>query len=338
MRLLQLILVLLALVGATPVFAVTISSATTTLTLSICGNALVDGGEECDVPGEVGVYSTTIAGRQCTPECDFGPYCGDTILQTQFGEECDDGNNDDGDFCSSECTIEPAGSGGGGTAGGGGGGSGGSNRDLGDTEVRVVGQAYPLQTVNILIDTESVGTVRTDSQGDFEFSTGTATLGIWATDSEGTRSITFNSTFDVTQGAITNVNGVILPPTIRVPNQNVDPGDQVPVSGQSIPDAALEVHVNNSQLVLDTRSNADGEWSVNLDTSQIAVAEHTLRARSITGTPPLTTESGFSTSLQLFVGVDGRPTTASDLNREFFGGKQMVVTQIRQPILTKTVT
>ena len=96
---------------STRVYAVEIFTATTTINLSICGNSLVDIGEQCDIPGELGVYSTTIVGRQCSPACRFGAYCGDGILQTQFSEECDDANNDSGDFCSAICRIEPAGSG-----------------------------------------------------------------------------------------------------------------------------------------------------------------------------------------------------------------------------------
>jgi hypothetical protein len=36
----------------------------------------------------------------------------------------------------------------------------------------------------------------------------------------------------------------------------------------------------------------------------------------VTGTPPLTAQSSFSSTLQLFVGVDGQTTTPSDLNRD----------------------
>ncbi len=296
------------------------TTATTTLSLSICGNALVDDGEQCDVPGETGVYSTSIAGRQCNPSCSFGPYCGDGILQTQYSEECDDGNNDDLDFCSAVCKIEPAGSGGGGTSGGGSGGGGGSSREQNETEISVTGLAYPGRTVNILLDTENVGSVRTASNGRFEFTTeaspGTATMGFWTTDTSGTRSITFNATFDVTQGAITNITGVILPPTLRIQKANVNPGELVTVSGQSVPLATIELHVNNSELVERTTANEAGEWSFPLDTSKLRVAEHTLRARSVSGVPPLTSQSGFSSALQLFVGVDGRATTPSDLNRD----------------------
>jgi cysteine-rich repeat protein len=320
MRYLLFLCILLFISIPSSATAQSIGVASTTLTISICGNMLVDSGEDCDVPGETGVYSQTIVGRQCTNACLFGPYCGDGVLQTVNAEECDDGNNDNGDFCSAICKIEPAGSGGGGSSGGGSSGGGGGVRDLGDTILNVTGRAYPTRTINFLIDTESVGTVRSDSSGDFEFSSeaspGTATLGIWANDSEGTRSITFNNTFDVTQGAITNLNGVILPPTLRLTNQNVDPGTIIVVSGQSVPQTTVELHINDSEIVETTTSDANGQWFVNFDTGRISISEHILRARTVTGTPPLTTESSFSTSLQLFVGVDGQATTPSDLNRD----------------------
>jgi cysteine-rich repeat protein len=299
-----------------------LTTASTTLTISICGNGIVDDGEECDNPGDTGMYSLTIEGRQCRPNCTWAPYCGDGILQTAFGEECDDGNNEDGDFCSSICKIEPAGSGGGGSSGGGSSGGGGSQRPVGDTSISIVGQAYPLRTINFLLDTEPVGTARTDSSGRFSFLTesspGTATLGIWATDVSGTRSITLNNTFDVTQGAITNLNGVVLPPTISVPSQNVDPGATVVVSGQSVPNGTVELHVNNNTLVESTAVGGDGLWSIPLDTSRLPIAEHTLRARTVLGEPPLLTNSSFSNALQLFVGVEGRSTGPADLNRDGF--------------------
>jgi len=297
-----------------------VATATTTLQLSICGNALVDDGEQCDVPGETGVYSTTIVGRQCTPICDFGPYCGDGILQTQYTEECDDGNNDDLDFCSALCKIEPAGSGGGGSSGGGGGGGGGSSQAQNDTEISVSGFSYPGTSINILLDTESVGSVRAGSNGRFEFTTeaspGTATMGFWTTDGEGTRSVTFNTTFDVTQGAITNITGIIIPPTIRLSNQNVNPGDVVTVSGRAVPSANIELHLNNSERTERTTSDSNGAWSISLNTGSLRVAEYTLRARSISGSSTLLSQSSFSSTIQLFVGVDGRVTTPSDLNRD----------------------
>lgn len=305
-----------------PAYAGAQITSSTTLTISICGNSIVDSGEQCDVPGELGVYSQTIVGRQCTAQCLYGPYCGDGILQTFYNEECDDGNNNDGDFCSSICKVEPAGSGGGGSSGGNSGGGGGSNRELGDTVINIRGKAYPSVTINFLLDTDSVGTVRSDSDGDFEFaidaSPGTATLGMWTTDRFGTRSITLNNTFDVTQGAVTNLNGIVLPPTISVTSQNINPGALVTVSGQATPNSDIELHIDDSDRILDTTSDSSGNWFVELDTSTLAIDEHILRAKTIVGVPPLTTESAFSSSLQLFIGVEGRATQPSDLNRDGF--------------------
>lgn len=299
---------------------ITTGTATTTINLSICGNSLVDVGEECDVPGETGLYSTTIAGRQCNAICDFGPYCGDGILQTTFAEQCDDGNNDSGDFCSATCTIEPAGSGGGGSSGGGSGGGGGS-RDLGDSSIRVSGIGYPNQQINFLLDTRAVGSVRANSTGRFDFETeasaGTATLGVWANDSAGVRSITLNSTFDVTQGAITNVSGILLPPTLALSNNRVSPGSTVTISGQSVPNAQIEIQVGNSSLRTErTTSDATGRYTFSLNTTSLRNAEYPIKVRSITGTPPLLTQSGYSTVVQLLVGVDGAPSSNSDLSRD----------------------
>lgn len=294
--------------------------ATTTVNVGICGNGIVDAGEECDVPGQTGEYSTTIAGRQCRPDCRWGPYCGDGILQTQFGEECDDGTNTDSGFCSADCKVIPAGSGGGGFTGGGGGGGGGSPVDLGETQVSIRGRAYPNSTITILLDTEQIGTIQATNDGRFEFLTGAspgaASLGVWASDNQGTRSITFNTTFDVTQAAITNVNGVLIPPTIRVSNQNANPGDTVTISGQSIPGATVELHLGNNQPVQTTTAGTNGNWQIDLDTSGLPAATYTMRARSVLGGTTLSTQSGFSSSLQLFLGVDGQATGPADLNRD----------------------
>jgi len=296
--------------------------ATTTVSTSICGNNVVDGGESCDVSGETGGYSTTIVGRQCDVDCDFGPYCGDGVLQTIYAEECDDGNNDDGDFCSGTCTIEPAGSGGGGTSGGGSQSSGGDSVDLGDTQINIVGQTIPRAKVNIILDAESIGSVTADADGDFDFATdaspGTVSMGFWTEDDNDVRSITYSTTFDVTQGAITNLSGVLIPPTIAVSDATINPGDIVTFAGQAVPDAKIELHIGDSVQVLTTTSDSGGYWNIDLDTSGLPAAEYTARARFVIGSSVLTTESSFSSTLQLFLGVDGSPTTPSDLNRDGF--------------------
>jgi cysteine-rich repeat protein len=294
--------------------------ATTTVYLSICGNSIVDDGEECDVIGETGSYSTTIVGRQCDVDCSYGPYCGDGVLQTLHAEACDDGNNTSGDFCSAICKIEVAGSGGGGSSGGGSGSSGGSDDDLGDTAISVTGRGYPGQTVHVLLDAKEVGTVRADSAGRFDFATdaspGTVSMGFWSLDLNKNRSITYNTTFDVTQGAITNINGLLIPPTLVVNDNTINPGDTITFSGQTIPSVKVEVHIDNSATILNTTSGANGAWSIPYNTTGLSAAAHTARARFILGSGTLNTESSFSSTIQLAVGVNGNVVTPSDLNRD----------------------
>ena len=294
--------------------------ATTSISLSICGNHIVDNGEQCDVSGEIGVYSTTIVGRQCNTTCHYGPYCGDAILQTAFGEECDDGNNSSGDFCSATCKIEPAGSGGGGSSGGGSGSGGGSKVDLGATQIDATGRSIPSQIVHVLLDGKEVGTVRADSEGRFDFATdaspGTVSMGFWTLDANRNKSITYTTTFDVTQGAITNINGILIPPTLVAKNVTVNPGDTIIFSGQTVPNTKVEVHIDAGTPVLTTTSGPDGTWSVSYLTTGLSAAEHTARARFVLGSTGLTTDSSFSTTLQLFVGVAGKTSRPSDLNRD----------------------
>ena len=62
-----------------------------------CGDEYIyDGIEECDDGAETAV---------CDSDCTLSS-CGDGIVNASAGEECDDSNGDDGDGCSSTCTVE----------------------------------------------------------------------------------------------------------------------------------------------------------------------------------------------------------------------------------------
>ncbi|ATB28432.1 lipoprotein [Melittangium boletus DSM 14713] len=65
-----------------------------------CGNGVVDPGEACDDGVNDGSYNT------CARGCVLGPRCGDSIVQTQYGEQCDDGNTRSNDGCSAFCRLE----------------------------------------------------------------------------------------------------------------------------------------------------------------------------------------------------------------------------------------
>jgi hypothetical protein len=68
--------------------------------------------------------------------------------------------------------------------------------------------------------------------------------------------------------------------------------------------------------MLTATSDATGRWSVDLSTSGLTLAAHTAKARFLEGAGGLRRESTYGSTLQLFVGVEGRATSNADLNRD----------------------
>jgi len=67
-----------------------------TILAAVCGNGVLEPGEECD--------DGNLVNRDgCSSACKL-PACGDGYLD--LGEQCDDGNLVDGDGCSSTCQVE----------------------------------------------------------------------------------------------------------------------------------------------------------------------------------------------------------------------------------------
>jgi cysteine-rich repeat protein len=103
-------------------------TSSSTTAVPVCGDGTVDAGEECDDMGESSEcdedctlafcgdgHVNKTAGETCevaesTAECEVAtcktPACGDGYINESAGEECEDGNGNDGDGCSSTCTVE----------------------------------------------------------------------------------------------------------------------------------------------------------------------------------------------------------------------------------------
>jgi hypothetical protein len=64
--------------------------ATPSLCTANCGDGILSFGEECDDIVNDGGYG------ECAATCKLGPFCGDNIVQSEFGESCDVGPGGDG--------------------------------------------------------------------------------------------------------------------------------------------------------------------------------------------------------------------------------------------------
>ncbi len=299
----------------------------TSVTISVCGDAFVSAGEVCDdgVGFNVGGYGSTTAERHCNAGCQsFAEYCGDGVLQARFGEQCDDGNVVATDLCSLTCrTLAPAGSTVVGSPSVGStpfisGATPGNINAANETRVVLRGKAYPLSTVNILLDGKVKGTVQADANADFLFSTtditpGTATFGFTAKDKNGLESITTSVVFDVAQSAVSTVANVFFPPTIAVSERQIPKGEPLTVSGASVPTATVVSEIKGKEKTnLDATVDGTGAWSIRVDTASLDDGLHTVKAyfKQQTGV-----QSGFGKSISFSVGEGAFADTGSpDLN------------------------
>lgn len=319
---------------------VSASMVTTTLMISICGDAIVNPGEVCDdgLFNDAG-YGSSTAQRHCNTTCSgYGPYCGDNIFQAYYGEGCDDGvlNGTTDDLCSLSCTqilppvstttptsTPPAPT----TSGGGGGGGGsfaGNVPIRAQTKVSLLGKAYPGSTVNILKDGQVIGQAQADLNADFSYdlssvTPGPTTFGFWATDSKGVRSITFTTTFQVTQNAVTTVSNVFLPPTLSLQNKKVNLGDIINALGMTAPGAKVSLFVDKEpEARAVSTSTADGSYNSALTTGELAdEAFHAVKAMFEQFGTGAQAKSGYSQAVSFYVGTrDVKVPGTADLNND----------------------
>jgi len=279
----------------------------TSITVTICGNSIVETGEQCD-DGNI------VSGDGCSSSCQTeGPICGNSTVET--GEQCDDGNTNSGDGCSATCQTEGGG-------GGGGGGGGAPPPAPISTSVILKGKAYPFSDITILKDGSIAASTIADSQANFSvqitnITAGTYTFGIWAEDSKGNKSITFSFTTSVSTGTITTIGGIFLPPTIGVDKTSVARGDNINFVGQTAPKSVVSVHINSEhEIVKKLNADASGLWSLAFDTTPLDEGSHTSKSKA---TSPDGLLSSFSKVISFLVGRGvpvGRPCANGDLNAD----------------------
>lgn len=292
------------------------SSLQTSVVIYICGNGTIEGPEVCDDGTNNGRYAYNALDRYCNTSCDgWAPYCGDGVVQSQYGEECEDGNNNSGDGCSAICHNEGTSSH---PSSGGGGGGGISPRK---TEVVIEGLAYPGAEVNFLKDGKIISTKEASDSANFkteitDITPGIWTFSVWAKDKRGRKSITFSFTVDVQKNMVTTISGIFLPPTIELDKINLRQGEELNISGESVPKAQVLTHIESSkEIIKETTSTQRGDWDLALNTSKLEKGVHTTRAKAkLLGGP----ESSFSNVLTFYVGKRTKELVCpgADLNKD----------------------
>lgn len=188
---------------------------------------------------------------------------------------------------------------------GGGGGSGGGASWFSPASVELSGFAYPLSIINFLTDGANAGATTADSGGKFSFtltglSGGTYNFGFWAQDKTGLRSVTFTFQLTLTSGSTTKISNIVLPPTISLNKNSINPGENLTASGASVPDSQVRIVVSEPKDYI-AKTLLNGDYSQVFSTLGLEKGTYTVKAK----TEILKTgdESIFSQLLAFGVGV-----------------------------------
>lgn len=229
-------------------------------------------------------------------------------------------------------------SGGGGSGGGSGGKSGNDDEDQvgggfessdgpyrsGDARVFINGYAFPGSTVYAVVDGYIADSVKAGSDGKYalqvdEIARGVYTFGVYAIDDNDVKSSTFSTSFTVTGGRTSSLSNINVMPSILVTPDPVDVGQTVTISGFALPNASITIEnqkdgVGVSKKIFTTTSDADGAWSIPVDTTNFSQGTYQVKAKSESLDGSI--ETDYSEYTYYGVGQEAENQIFADLNRD----------------------
>lgn len=178
---------------------------------------------------------------------------------------------------SNEASATPTG-GASSTAGGG----GGSTILAGSIVIK--GMASPNAEITILKDGAIAASSTADNQVNFNIgltglSSGPHSFGVYAVDRDGIKSATHNFMQNVGTGVTVTVDQIFLAPTIRASHLLVKKGEELTVSGFTVPDANIQIFLD-SLLTGKTDSRPNGAWGNIIKTQDLEFGKHTIRVQA----------------------------------------------------------
>ena len=221
------------------------------------------------------------------------------------------------------------GGGGGGSAGSGGGGAGGGFEstpapfESGDGRVIINGFAQPQSQVVVLVDGNEARRVTANANGQYSvtidgIARGVYTFGVYGIDQNEVRSSTFSTSFTVSGARTTSLSNINVPPSIQVQPDPVQPGNDVTISGFTVPGSTVTLEHERegsaaSRQTFTLTAGSDGAWEQVLSTTGFTPGPHRVRARAQTDTLG---SSNFSSFVRYGVGEQLTDTSNADLNRD----------------------
>lgn len=148
------------------------------------------------------------------------------------------------------------------------------------------GRAYPGSTVTLLKNADVAARTVAGSNASFNISlsglsAATYVFSLYSEDANGNRSSLYSFTVTLTEGAITNVSGVFIAPTITADKSQVKRGDILTILGQTVPKGTVTITVNsNEELFFETNADPNGAYAYSLDTAPLDFGAHLAKSRA----------------------------------------------------------
>lgn len=168
----------------------------------------------------------------------------------------------------------------------GGGGGGGGGYIVQATGVVFSGRAYPKSTVTLLKDAQIAATTVADANATFflklpGLSAGNYIFSIYSEDDKKVRSSLLSFPLNIASGTTAQMSNVFIVPTITVDKSEVRRGDNIAISGQSVPNSEITLVVISAQdLSIKTVADQNGSYFYNFNTSPLGMGQHFIKSRA----------------------------------------------------------
>ena len=158
--------------------------------------------------------------------------------------------------------------------------------DTGTDSAVFKGRAYPGSSIVVIKNGLVLHELAAFSDGTFEIPVrnilpGTYTFSLQAKDGNGLKSSLVTYTIVITGNVVTEVSGILIPPTITTNKTEVRLGDDIVFSGKSIPSTTLPLSLfAKSGITKEVMVTASGTWTYTLSTKGLDLGDYTVKGRT----------------------------------------------------------